>query len=281
MSRSYTIIGIFSATFVAAVLGAYAVSLAGSPAETEQTLAKGNAVAKGMPLQSPDGKRENVTVSPVFALQPEALKFSRRLGGQRFKSKLRPALIVRGVLNIGDARHEVQVVRSSCATGERVEIVFVAGATTFSWDASLGTLSSSGTLSLADRTVLERLIFDSADQFILAQLRGASYYVVARNVRPDYAADNYSGPLWNVVRVDDPELDEQKRPLSRWRLYYLNSTTGLIDKSISEEQGQTIETSFFDWIEQAGEKVPSTITWTNQGQTLMTFTLTTASLVGQ
>lgn len=282
------IIGIFSTALVAALVTAYpepssmaALSTSLAKHEVMNATVSASAPSTQASPQFGDGERENVTVSPALALQPEALKLSRRVGGQRFNSRVRPALIIRGVLSTGTYRQDLQIVRYPSATGERVDIAFGTGMTLFSWNAATGAMSSSGSLTIADRLLLERLIFDSADQFILAQLRGATYYVVARNVRPDDAPDNYSGPLWNVVRVDDPESDEQKRPLSRWRVYYLNSTTGLIDKVVTESQGDRIEAGFTDWREQAGEKLPSTITWTSQGRALMSFNLTSASIGAQ
>jgi hypothetical protein len=76
-----------------------------------------------------------------------------------------------------------------------------------------------------DRQLLERVVFDSADQFVLAQLRGASYYTIARNVRPDEVGESYDGPVWTVVRINDPDRDEQRKPESSWRLYYINTAT--------------------------------------------------------
>ena len=51
---------------------------------------------------------------------------------------------------------------------------------------------------------------DPPDQFVLAQLRGSSYYTVARNVRPAGATDGYAGPLWNVVRIDEGNDQEER-----------------------------------------------------------------------
>jgi len=280
------VIGLLATALAAAFLLAYAEPF--SMAALSMNLEKPAATAaelEALPVvaqlaHSNDGQ-ENVVASPALALQPEALKLSRRLGGQRFNSKTRPALIIQGVVGIEADRHQVQMVRYPSAQGERVEVVLASRATVLSWDATSGARSSLGALDVIDRTLLERLIFDSADQFILGQLRGASYYVVARNVRPDDAPDNYSGPLWNVVRLDDPEPDEQKRPLSRWRLYYLNTTTGLIDKIVCDSNGERIEATFSDWTERAGEKVPSTIIWSSNGKTVMTFTLTNASVAAQ
>jgi hypothetical protein len=144
-----------------------------------------------------------------------------------------------------------------------------------SWSDEDGAKSRGHAADEGERLLIERLAFDSIDQFVLAQLRGASYYTVQRNARPPEAqgVSDYSGPLWEVVRVDDPETDGERRPVSKWRLYYLNSRTGLIDKVISEVNGERIETNFVAWGTHAGEKVPTRITWYRQGQLIMEFQL--------
>jgi hypothetical protein len=128
--------------------------------------------------------------------------------------------------------------------------------------------------------LIERLVFDSPDQFVLAQLRGARYFTVSRGVRPAEAGDGYSGPLWNIVRVDDRETDQSKPAESRWRLYYLNTNNGLIDRIVSEVNGQQIIAEL-SWTESNGEKVPSQITWTRQGQVIMQYSLTNFSHADQ
>ena len=130
---------------------------------------------------------------------------------------------------------------------------------------------------MGNRELIERLVFDSPDQFVLMQLRGASYYTVARSVRPADATDGYNGPLWTIVRVDDSQRDEAKTATSRWRLYYINTATGLIDRIESEVDGQRIVAEISSWTEQNGEKLPAQIVWTRDGQALMQYTLTNFS----
>jgi hypothetical protein len=96
---------------------------------------------------------------------------------------------------------------------------------------------------------------------------------VARNVRSERADDYDANGPWDVIRVDDPEEDPQKRPLSQWRLYYLSRTTGLIDKIISEASGERTEAHLSEWKEQSGEEFPTKIIWSNQNGIRMTFTL--------
>jgi hypothetical protein len=208
-----------------------------------------------------------------LALQPEALKLAKRIGGARFQS-LTAASVMQGVVKTDGDNQQVTIVRRQTVDGERVEVALSGGRASLAWARDSGPQRSGGAaLSQNERLLLERLTADTADQFVLAQLRGASYSVVIRNLRPDDTGDEYAGPLWDVVRVDDPEPDEQKRPLSPWRLYYINRTTGLIDKVVSEVEGERFEAQFSDWAERNGEKFPGSISWSRGGQTVMTFNL--------
>jgi len=215
-----------------------------------------------------------VTKSPAhrnLSLQPEAFNLGHRLGA-RFSPGKREISTLDGTLTIGSERRTLRTIRTQSDNGEQVAIKLGGTANSLTWDAAQGALSSGSRATSSDRELIERLVLDSPDQFVLAQLRGASYYTVARNVRPAGASDEYSDPLWNIVRVNDPEPDESKRPQSRWRLYYVNVTTGLIDRIESEVQGQRISAEI-SWTDANGEKVPAQIVWRSQGQTLMTYSL--------
>lgn len=211
-----------------------------------------------------------------LSLQPEAFNMGRRLG-QRFSPGKREKSILVGTLTIGSNQRIVQTTRTQTDDGEQVEIKIAGAPGSLTWHANQGALSSSSRATGSDRELVERLVLDSPDQFVLAQLRGASYYTLARNVRPANAGDNYQGPLWNIIRVGDPEADEAKRPESRWRLYYVNAVTGLIDRIESETLGGPIVAEISAWTEHDGEKIPAQITWTHQGLTLMQYRLTNFS----
>lgn len=211
-----------------------------------------------------------------LSLQPEAFNMGHRLG-KRFSPGKRERSILIGTLTIGSEQRIVQTTRTQTDDGEQVEIKIAGSPGSLTWDRNQGALSSGSRATGSDRQLVERLALDSPDQFVLAQLRGASYYMVAPNVRPVNAGDNYTGPLWNIIRVGDPEPDEAKRPESRWRLYYLNAVTGLIDRIESEAQGQRIVAELSAWTDQDGEKTPTQITWTHLGQTLMQYRLTNFS----
>src|SRR5262249_26955654 len=135
-----------------------------------------------------------------------------------------------------------------------------------------GTLMSEKTLSDNDRDLVERLVLDSPDQFVLAQLRGNSYYTVARNARPENTDTAFTGAVWDIVRVDESQRSEKPAQKS-WRLVYVNTGTGLIDRVISESHGHKVEAKFDEWTNQGGEMAPGAITWTSGGDTIMAYRL--------
>jgi hypothetical protein len=209
-----------------------------------------------------------------LSLQPEAMRLSRRLGN-RFRAIGRDSSVISGNLIVGTDQQSVNIVRQQTDTAEMVEIAV--GTKTFTWNDVGAAKASSRSPNKAERLLVERLVFDSPDWFVLAQLRGASYRVVARNVRPVEAggSENYTGPIWDMVQVSDPEKDLDKKSSSPWRLYFVNSNTGLIDKIVCELEGEKVETIFSNWTTVDGEKVPSHIIWKQQDATLMEFVLTT------
>ena len=211
-----------------------------------------------------------------LSLQPEALAMARRLG-TRFGHGNRIQSTVVGTLTIGTETRVLHIVRTQTDEGEEIEINPAGRGGPLRWNAQTGALASAARAQGTDRELIERLVFDSPDQFVLAQLRGASYSTIARRVRPTDAGESYAGPLWDIVRVDDPERDEQKKPQSTWRLYYINNRTGLIDRIVSQLFGETIEAEMSDWTTVNGENVPGRITWRNQSQTLMQYRLTSFS----
>lgn len=205
-----------------------------------------------------------------LSLRPEALAVSRQLGN-RFKAASRSVSVIAGSLNAGGNQHPLVLIRRQTDTGETVEVKM--GNRGLKWSEREPLSEASGQPTDAERLLAERLILDSPDQFVLAQLRGASYFTVARNVRPADAADDYNGPLWNVVRVDEPQQqDENVRPLSTWRIYYINVLTGLPDRIDYQLNGQDIRTDFVEWSEQNGEKTPARVTWSSGGQVIMEYT---------
>lgn len=227
-------------------------------------------------IQSPSEPRELSTIGPApatsrfpqLSLQPEAAKLSIRLG-QRFIGSEPCVSVLIGEITAGETRTPIRVVRKQDKRGESVEISTNGRA--FVWSTSHGT-SAETSVSEFDRSLMERLVFDSADAFVLAQLRGASYQVVGKNVRADIGgADNYNGPLWTVVRVSYARSDSEAKPESVARSYYIDSRTGLVDRVISEVRGEEVQAILDGWTTEEGETFPSLIRWSIAGRQIMEF----------
>jgi hypothetical protein len=203
--------------------------------------------------------------------QPEALKLSRALG-KRFQAATGGQSTLSGTLAMGSDEQNVSFSRTPGETWENIDALLGSEQTHLTWNGQQGALSSNNAASDDETLLIERLSLDSPDHFVLAQLSGASYYTVGRNIRPADAggSDNYTGPTWDIVRVGEPA---GAHSLSPWRLYYINSTTGLLDKVVSEIQGVQVVAELSGWTEVQGEKVPSHITWSRQGQVIMQFSL--------
>jgi hypothetical protein len=239
-----------------------------SSAVRQDTVAKGFAVRQDIVAAQPNPVRGRWQIK--LALQPEADRQRRRLG-QRFLAPGREMSVLTGALTLGADRQRVRIVRSQDEDDERLTIALGEKPQSLTWSGVDGARSNAISATGGLRELIERLALDSPDQFILAQLRGASYYTIGRDVRPAEAggSDYYTGPRWDLVRVAEPSRLTQNRPQSLWRLYYINTSTGLIDKVVSQERGKTITAEFSGWVTQGGETVPTRITWKLDKQVVM------------
>jgi hypothetical protein len=223
-------------------------------------------------LHQPTAARDRL--NSRLARQPEAARLRHRLGN-RFLAPGREVTTLIGALKIGAQQYTARITRSQADDGESLTVGLNGGPSTLTWDGKDGAKTGSSAANGETLALLERIALDSPDQFILAQLRGTNYYVVSHNARPSEAgaADNYAGPTWKIVRVSEPVDPTFAEPRSLWRLYYINTATGLIDKVLSQEQGETITAELSGWTSQDGEQVPTRITWTRNKQVVMELTL--------
>lgn len=212
-----------------------------------------------------------------LSLQPEAFNFSHRVG-RRFHTAEHELSALTGTLTIGSEQRDLLISRRQDQRGESLTITLNGKSLTLMWDHEHGVRDTSGGTDSNMRSLVERIALDSPDQFVLAQLRGASYNTVARQVRPvaDDGADGYMGPVYDIVRVTEPGRKNDGAG-GRWRLFYINTGTGLIDKIVTEEDGTQVEAEFSEWREQNGEKIPTRIRWTRQAEPLMELNVSSVS----
>lgn len=210
-----------------------------------------------------------------LSLQPVALGLGRRLG-RRFLKAGQEVSVLEGTLTTGSDSRRVVVRRVQDEGGERVEVVIAGRTLDLTWDAERGALAAGQPADAEGAALAERVALDGPEQFVLAQLRGASYLVVARNVRADEGGgEGYAGPLHDVIRVAEPSRGEGAAPA--WRLYYINTGTGLLDRVVSEEGGERVEAVISGWAGHGGEWQPSRVTWSRGGQTFMELAVTVAT----
>jgi hypothetical protein len=246
-----------------------------SPSPQEEAIqdhASGNAAAPQDHFPSRNG-------SGNHSMQPEALRLSRALG-KRLKERGGVESQSTGTLTIGGEHRQVHITRRKSDAGESLEVALTGGGsgrTTFMWEAEGGVKTSDPrAVTDTERLLVERIVHDSPDYFVLAQLRGASYYTVARQVRPAEAGDDdaYTGPTWDIVSVREPALSangDTQQP--RVRLFYINTATNLIDRVITPggEASTEVVAEVAQWEERQGERVPARIVWKSGAEVLMEY----------
>jgi hypothetical protein len=221
-------------------------------------------------LSSQTGTGLQGRLNAKLSLQPQADLLRRRIG-QRFLISGREIALLTGTLVVKGETHAVQVTRQRNDEGENLTIALDGQTASLTWNSQEGAKSASFPTSGDAVALIERIALDSPDQFILAQLRGASYRTIAQRAVPQGAEEieDYTGPAWDVIRVGEPATADAAKPLSAWRLYYINSDTGLIEQIISEENGQMTTAEIGGWTEQGGELFPTQIVWSTDGQKVM------------
>jgi hypothetical protein len=219
-----------------------------------------------------------------LSMQPEAFRVVRSLG-KRLKERGGVESQSTGTIKIGGDTRQVHITRRKTDAGESLEVALTGGGsgrTVFTWEAKQDVKTSDKRgMTDTERQIIERLVYDSPDYFALAQLSGASYYTVARRVRPAEAGDDdaYAGPTWDIVSVRESALsgkDDPQQP--RVRLFYINTATNLIDQVITPEgeadTAMEVVAEVAQWEERQGERVPARIIWRRGAEVLMEYQLT-------
>ncbi len=113
-----------------------------------------------------------------LVLQPQAAKLARRVG-KRFIGSRRQISVMNGTLTMNGGQQAVTITRRQGERDERVEVSFADATLPVTWSDDEGSTSRGEVPTEIQKTLIERLAFDSVDHFILAQQRGAAYFTVA------------------------------------------------------------------------------------------------------
>lgn len=269
----------YTLLLVLALIGTCALAWAYTRVKSHRRLTTGAPArtTKSPSLGVTSGNRSSKDIDAGIARNPEAYRQAHALGN-RFRSQGQDVSKLDGIVTLAGEERRVRIRRQQDENGEKVELELHGrgGTASFIWSSTGGLQVSGGGRALnADQVLLERLVLDSPDQFILAVLRGASYYTIGHDVRPAEAGrdDKYQGPLWKLIRVQEPIELDQVREKSKWQVFYVNTRTGLIDRIVSQEQTDTITAEIREWADVDGEKVPAHITWSRSGEAVMDYRL--------
>lgn len=132
-------------------------------------------------------------------------------------------------------------------------------------------------LSDADRDMIETLIYDSADNFLLGQTQGLATRALGSRFRLDDGTDaNYDGPFYDIYQVMD-HVGTGSDVRQQSKLFYFNSDTQLLERVRYQIQRDgaavNVEIQITDWKRLNKQRVPSVITRLEDSKAVLTITI--------
>lgn len=122
------------------------------------------------------------------------------------------------------------------------------------------TKKSKGTLSKADEELIEALLLDSVEGFLLTQADGEQASLVSRQSRiQDSRMQNGLAGICDVYSISTAPRSRSELPATL-KMYYVDSATQLLRSTIRYEGPVAIETRFSNWQRSGTEAYPSQIT---------------------
>jgi hypothetical protein len=125
----------------------------------------------------------------------------------------------------------------------------------------------------SEEALLETLVYDSADQFLVAHARGTSTRFLGSRFRLDEGdSEGYGGPFYDLYQISDLDMTGQE-PRRQTRTYYVNSDTLLLERVRyeTERAGAVIRVEVLcgDWRDVQGQKFPFSVTRLENGVPVM------------
>ena len=141
--------------------------------------------------------------------------------------------------------------------------------------------AASGSLAFSDTDLVETLLNDSSDHFLVGQMTSAPTRFHGANYRMDNGKNpNYKGPWYDLYEVAD-QVFEPSGKARRIKQYCLNSQTLLLERvryKLTRGGGQVrVEVLLTNWKQFQGQQYPTTIARTENGQPIFTVVITTAA----
>lgn len=206
-------------------------------------------------------------------LQPR-LRDALGVMGRRLEDESKERVMLNGTLRIGGQGQPlfVQVIRE---LADKIQVERRGDVKRSSLNFNGQRTAKVGEVSgVADESLLETLVNDSAEHFFSGQAQGLATRFLGFRFRLDDGTDeNYSGPFYDVYQVDD-QVRVNGDLQQRTKLYHFNSDTRLLERVRYQiERGGVpvdIEVVLGDWQMVQGEMVPRQITRVEAGVTAFT-----------
>jgi hypothetical protein len=142
--------------------------------------------------------------------------------------------------------------------------------------------SNLGVVTPADMNLIQSLVFDSADNFFLGQMKGTATRLLGRGFRTDNGTNpNYSGPFSDIYQVIE-QTTMEGQPSVQPKLYYLNTNTLKVERVRYQIRRATlpimVQLSTPTWHSVNGQLVPDSIERLENGASVWKLTGTSWAL---
>lgn len=222
--------------------------------------------------QSQRGQRAKSDYVRRGGLQPR-LRDALGVMGNRLEEAGKERLMLNGTLRVGGQGQPLPV-RVTRELGDKIHFErrdVQRSSLNFNGQRTAKAGEGSG---VADESLLETLVNDSAEHFFTGQFQGLATRCLGYRFRLDDGTDeNYAGPFYDVYQVQDQvRISGDLR--QRVKLYHFNSDTRLLERVRYQIERDgvpvEIEVVFDDWQSVQGEMVPRQITRVEAGVTAFT-----------
>jgi hypothetical protein len=206
------------------------------------------------------------------------LRFQVKAAGDRLVVKGKERATLLGSVSRGTANSAVRIV-SEISGNLRYEEQGSGGMRVLGSDTQTAWLGG-GTPSLADTDLLETILNDSAEHFLVGQMTGLPTRFYGANFRMDDGKNpNYTGPYYDVYEVGDKVL-EPSGSVRRTKVYCLNSQSLLLERvHYKLKRGPStvrVEVLLGNWKQFQDQQFPTTIARTEDGKTVFTVLISSA-----
>jgi hypothetical protein len=137
-------------------------------------------------------------------------------------------------------------------------------------------------LTNSERDIIESLVYDTEEHFLLSQTQGAGTRVLGQRFRADDGTTpNYTGPYYDLYEVTD-QVNSGSGPRIQRKTFYFDSTSLLLAKVRYQllRDGATVdvETQISEWQKREGQQIARRILRLENNQPVLTLTINAVAI---